>query len=294
MKIIVAQPNSNFYLWQLEVQWKFFVRAGVEKEVIYLFSYDKFINPKAIKFSEDKNCYFYKDQRKDKSYAPSIVFYLIGKYFEKHNLTPFIGMDADCVMVNYLNTTIKENQVYLAHTTSDYLSSTYIRSKGDDLFVRMCLEMDIDPNLVMNNDSKVGGAQYIFGPLLPSSFWFDVEEKSVRLFKLMEATKHTYKDASGHPIQSWTAGMWVVMWELWKQKIETDINPQLSFSWPNTPIDKWKDYNFYHNAGVTANTRGLMFYKGDYMEKSPRIELSKYIKNVCSFNYAKEVAALWL
>ncbi len=296
MNIIVAQPCSTYYLWQLEVQLRSFRRLGVEADVIYLFSYDKVITAEAQEFVKNTtaSCYFYKDLRKDKIYAPSIVFYLLAKFFQRHGERPFIGMDADCLMLHKPAVALmQEDKVYLANTKSDYLSSKYIESKSEELFLRMCLAADITPGRVAMNDKHSGGAQYYFNTALDSNFWAIVEELAVKLFKLMEATKAQYSPK--HPIQSWTAGMWALMWQLWKMEIETEQHKELSFTWPSSPVGEWFTNNFYHNAGVTAEMKNNFFFKAAYINRAPKdLALGNLKPNVCSINYAKEVAQTWL
>ncbi len=296
MTIIVAQPCSTYYLWQLEVQLRSFRRLGVEADVIYLFSYDRVITKQAQEFvkSTTASCYFYKDLRMDKIYPPSIVFYLLAKFFAQHGERPFISMDADCLMLQKPSLAVmQENKVYLANTKSDYLSSKYIISKSEALFVRMCLAADITPKEVVANDAHSGGAQYYFKTRLSSYFWSSVEALAVRLYKLMEETKTQYSPA--HPIQSWTAGMWALMWELWRMDLQTEQHKELSFTWPSSPVKEWFQNNFYHNAGVVPEMSKDYFYKSAYINHAPKdLALGNLKPTVCSINYAKEVAQTWL
>ena len=79
--------------------------------------------------------------------------------------------------------------------------------------------------------------------------------------------------------------MWAVLWNLWKRKKDTRIVKEMDFTWATTPINEWHQKAIYHNAGVTNSTEG-MFYKGEYINKMPELNLD-ISRDRCSHNYYK-------
>jgi len=79
--------------------------------------------------------------------------------------------------------------------------------------------------------------------------------------------------------------MWAVLWNIWKRNMETKVVKELDFSWSVAPIEEWHKRAIYHNAGVVNSSTG-MFYKGDYLNDLPNLNLEISPKR-CSYNYYK-------
>ena len=73
-----------------------------------------------------------------------------------------------------------------------------------------------------------------------------------------------------HPIQKWTADMWAVIWNAWRDGHTTKIVKAMDFLWATDSKTKYKEnktISMYHNAGVTEQKN--LFYKGAYVTRSP-------------------------
>jgi hypothetical protein len=159
---------------------------------------------------------------------------------------------------------------------------------------------DIDEQLIKNNQQNSGGAQYLFKNV-KTQYWDDVVNLSHKLYhnvtelneKEVELRKSKDVNDNYVPIQIWTAEMWALLWVAWKQGKETRVVKELDFTWATDPVEKWYTNSIFHNAGVVNNTSG-MFYKGDYIDKSPKSSNLKLDYKKASYNYYEMLKkALW-
>ena len=290
MKYLSVQPDSDFYLWQLQVQMSNFRKFGIEQDSIIVLGYQGEINPNALAFEKTTTAkvHFIEDTRKDVKYIPSLRPHLLSKLYKESPIKESVFYhDADMIFTYSLPdfSAMSEQRVYVSDTVS-YIGANYIRSKSPELLERMCHEVGIDPVTVEANQKNSGGAQYLFNVPLDSIYWEKVERDCEELYQLMNDTSGIYNPQ--HPIQSWTSDMWSVLWNLWLRGIDTEVNSELSFCWPTDFIEAWNRNKIFHNAGVSP-TRNELFYKGAFITQSPfSIDLSSVSPSYCSFNYVAE------
>ena len=87
--------------------------------------------------------------------------------------------------------------------------------------------------------------------------------------------------------------MWAILWTAWKRGKQTIVANELDFTWATDPIEKWYLNSIFHNAGVVNNSSG-MFYKGDYINKSPKDSNLSLDPKKASYNYYQMLQkALW-
>lgn len=301
MKFLSAQPDSDYYIWQLQVQMHNFKKFGIENKSIILLGYNPKIgiNPNAIIFKENTEArvIFMEDNRdlSQKLYLPSIRPHLIKQLYKtwpdllKNKSLLYHDSDILFSEIPDFKDLVNQRKIFVSDTKS-YIGASYILEKGDGLLKEMCDIVGINPNIVIKNDNTSGGAQYLFTSNfnLSYDFWNKVENDSNNLYKLMLVTSTKYCPEA--PIQSWTADMWALLWNMWLMGLDTEIIDELSFCWATSPIDQLDTNNIYHNAGVEAKDRQTLFYKGDYINKTPfNIDLS-YVSNAfCSSFYVKEI-----
>jgi len=299
MKFISIQPDSEYFIWQLQVQMNNFRKFDIEKDAIILFAFDaeRGVNPKAVRFSTRTKAttFFFSDKRNEdhSKYIASIKPHILKQFFFKHSEKyndDFFIHDSDILFRELPDFTklVKKKKILLSDTVS-YIGADYIKSKGEGLLEEMCGVVGIDPNIVIANEKKSGGAQYLIPKNIPMTyeFWNKVELDSVNLFNLMVNTSNKYNPL--HPIQSWTAEMWAILWNFWLEGYDTPISKDLAFSWPTLSINEWPDYKIFHNAGVTPDRKEL-FFKGDFTSSSP---FSSSFDNVsdkfCTIKYVEEI-----
>lgn len=269
MKFITAQPDSDYYIWQLDVQMNNFRRLGIERDAIIIFAYRGSPNPNALKFENrtEADVWFLLDERKSDQYIPSVRPHVLKKLFRyMPELSEFMYMDCDAIFTRLPDFKSMESGLVHVSDARSYLDSSYLKSKGEGLFVGMCQAAGISPSKVISQDANTGGAQYVFKVRPGAGFWSEVERTSVKLFDYMEATATIYSPQA--PVQSWTADMWAILWTLWQEGKATRISPQLSFAWATSKIEDLAGVNILHNAGATAE-RGDLFFKGAFIDKSP-------------------------
>lgn len=310
MKFVSAQPDSDYFIWQLQVQMHNFKKFNIEKDAIILLAYDpkKGINPTAQKFKKSTaaKVIFYMDQREDvdKVYVPSIRPHILKQFavrFDYEIRTERIFYhDCDILFKSLPDfDSMKHDVNYLSNTIS-YIGAEYIKSKGLPTFKKMCLIVGIDPKVVEKNEDSSGGAQYCFCPTdkMGREFWEKVERDSNALYAYMKSTEKKYLkttttlkgiEGTDSAIQSWCADMWAVLWNVWLVGLKTEIIKGMSFSWATGEIADWDKYNIYHNAGVVAKDTHL-FLKFDYVQQHPFNENFEHLsKKHCSWEYVKEI-----
>lgn len=298
MRYISAQPDDDYFIWQLKVQMNNFRKHNIEKDAVILLGYDeaKGINPNAKKFIKQTKatvlCFSDKRTPYNKIYISTIRPNLLKQYYDTNPVSDdTFYHDSDILFTSSLpdfETLIKKEKLIVSDTIS-YVGATYIKSKGEELLKEMCAVVEIDPKHVEDFEIKTGGAQYLIPKnfFMNNSFWDKIERDSVNLFVLMNNTASKYNPS--HPIQSWTADMWAVLWNFWKCGIDSEISKELDFSWPTFGIADWDKYKIFHNAGVTPDRKDL-FFKGDFTHKSPfKLKHKDVNKNFCSYRYVEEI-----
>jgi hypothetical protein len=92
-------------------------------------------------------------------------------------------------------------------------------------------------------------------------------------------------------IQFWTAEMWSILWNLWWWGQETKVVEELSFCWATDMKDKCSTHPILHMAGVTEDIKSDKFYKGDFIEVNPLLQLKK---NIHFFDYISPSSSTWI
>lgn len=282
MIFVSAQPDQTYFHWQVELYLYQFSKHNIQDRCYAVFGYhgDK---PSAYvtNLAKKYNVIAYKDERKQKTYIPSIRPHLLAKFFKEH---PELGKnvfyhDSDIFLVKLPRFDIllqDESVSYLSDTIS-YIGYNYIKDCGkrykekypelpeDDIFQRMVKLMDIDPALVQSNEKNSGGAQYLLKDI-DAQYWQDVETSCVNLYDAFLEYDTKYK--LGNPIQKWTADMWAVLWTYWKRGKSTEIHVELDFSWATGTVNDYFSKNIFHLAGVTESTQKDKFFKGKYTSRN--------------------------
>ena len=293
---VSAQPDNTYFHWQVEVYMYQFSKFGIIDNCHVLFGYTgEGPTEGGLKLKKMyKNIHFYKDERLDKTYIPTIRPHILAKFFKEF---PYLGKnvfyhDSDILFVKLSNFSLllNDNISYLSDTIS-YIGYNYImecckRYKDkyeelaeDDLFLGMCNEANINPNLVKINQQNSGGAQYLLKNI-NSNYWEECEKTCVSLYKYM--CEYEKKYPISHHIQKWTADMWAVLWNYWKIGGITKIHKELDFSWATDTITDYNSKNIFHLAGVSGETSKDRFYKALYTNKDV---IDEYLRDNTIFDH---------
>jgi len=287
MKYICCQPDELYYAWQVEVMIDNFLSVGIPPGDIHiLVGINKHIGEwwnKLVQKYERVGFFFYQDERwvYHNSYPPSIVPFLMYKHYERFpelNKSVIFHHDCDMIFTSKpdFSKFISGYEWYFSDTVS-YLSATYIKSKGDSIYIKMCRIVGIDPNIPVMFEPDSGGAQHIIKNV-DSWFWREVYINSEKLY--------SYLGTSNSDIQKWTAGMWALLWTSWMHRgIRIKVVPELNFSMATDTWPKWQKNLIYHNAGAVPEHQGKLFLKEQYRGQLPYTQDNPYDRQFCSYKY---------
>lgn len=281
MKFLSAQPDEQYFLWQLQVQIANFAALNIEDRMIILIATKGEPSKLAqlIAAHTKGQVYFIPDGREDTSYPPSIQFFLYSKFFEENRIGGrYMLVDSDVVFTS-LEPWMTGDQfcdegdrtIYMSDTRN-YLGYEYLVSKGETQLKTLASIVGLPVDMIRDNDPGTGGAQTLMVGFEDPKFWKKVEIDAVTMYKYMTAMEPHW-NKPGYPIQRWTAGMWALLWNIWLTGTKTQCPRELDFAWGT---DKWVDHSgqcggksVLHLAGVTASMADSHFFKGKYILNSP-------------------------
>ena len=305
LKYICVQPRLVYYAWQLEVMINNFISNGIapqDIQILVAYSPDQsdrtnhddvvdLFGKLRMKFPT-VGFFFYKDTRVNPTYISSIRPNILKqhfKYFPELKNSAVFYHDCDMIFSGKPDfSKFVHNNIWYLSDTVGYIGTRYIRSKGEDIYEKMCEIVGIDRKIPIIMESNSGGAQYLMKGLT-SEYWEKVEKYSeslYRYFSQIEPIKLA-ENPSYHPIQRWTSDMWAVLWNAWYFEHETKVDPYFNFTWATDPIEKWDKNVIFHNAGVVGP--GELFFKGSYLNSLPYFVEDTFDKTKASYNYFKEI-----
>lgn len=298
VKFIIPFPNVPYYEWQVLVQINNLAKFGYDVDAHYLVctlanNPGERLTKIASSPKINATFHFYKDERDDEGmrYAASMKPWLMYKYFEQHpweKNVAYAYLDPDVIFLDKFDfEPYLYDDVWYGSDVRSYINSSYIQSKGEGLFEEMCAFINIDPNLVKQNDKNCVGAQYLTKNNTPQ-FWKNVYEKSSRLYNHLERRKTWYfKPEMTYWFQNWSNEMFITLWELWSNKVETKFDPNWEFHWANH-LMKDKKHKLFHNAGVAGKTDELHFCKIAYQSSPFKKDIPTKEESL-SYLYMREV-----
>lgn len=297
MKFLSAQSDNEYNIWQLQVQMFNFKKFGIEDKAIVLIGYNPQIgvSKKALEFKDSTTAMvlFLPDTRdlSDRLYTPSIRPHLIKQLYIIHPdlLENRAVMYHDCDIIFIRLPRVKD----LVTKRKIYVSDINKYTTGNielPLLKEMCKIVGIPSSMVIKNEKNMGGAQYLFNSSLNFSydFWEKIENDSNSIYKLLVVSAEKY--GLDMVSQAWSADMWAILWNIWLLGVDTEISNELSFAIATSPIEEIDKNNIYHNAGVTKENSHYLFYKRDFIEKSPFLSVLSYVSSqYCSSFYVREI-----
>ena len=288
-----AQPDHQYFHWQVEVLIHNFMKLGINPNWIeLLFAYDSEPSAEGLALARKYpmvRFFFYKKRiTQNHGYIPILRPDILEQHFlrfpELRGESIFYH-DSDIIFREIPDFDQMHGDLYwyLSDTVS-YIGAEYIKSKSNDLFIDLCSLAKISPEVVEQNQEGSGGAQYLMKGVT-ANFWKEVAEDSLTLYKYMadretqDRAKLSPEEANSfNPIQKWCADMWAVLWGAWKMGAQTITTPELDFSWGTSNTDAYEKCKIMHNAGVTDANRKVLFYKADFRSTSPFDADLSYIK----------------
>lgn len=275
LRIIIAQPATMQYAWQVEVFLESTLKLGYNGNYIdVLGAYTDAISQEWLLLQQKYpyvRFFFYPDTMKVKNYQPAIQAHIMAKHFEAHpylNDEAIFFCDCDFLFTRYFDfSKFQHDDNWYFSDTVSYVGADYIESKGKGLLEGMCSVVGLCACKVRSEKANSGGAQKLMKNV-DAAYWTEVEEDAINLYNWLLQEKDNYGDAERNDIQIWTASMWSELWNAWKAKHKVIVPKEFNFCWATDHVDKWDIHAFFHNAGV-MNAKGGMFFKGDFMHNHP-------------------------
>jgi len=260
MKYIMCQPAIHRFKWELEVSITRLKKLGIN-DIVLLFSKRDDNIPSYLSTKYGVETHIYEDNRRDRSYIPSIKPYLWAKYLQEdrsRELDDYFYIDSD-VIFRGIPIVEPNVNVWYGSDCQSYLGIDYLDSKGPDIFNRICHIVGVDPNYI-RQQNPICGAQWVISK--PSfEYWLKVYEDSNRLYRYLNSIGST-------GIQKWTAEMWAQLYNVYYFDKVTQIHSELDFAWSTDNVDTYYGVKILHNAGV-IDDRQKLFFKGKYTRTSP-------------------------
>ena len=305
LRYICVQPRLVYYAWQVEVMINNFIKNGINYEDIDILvacnPHDNTSSKESIDVWEklidhykDVRFFFYPDTREQpiryiSSIRPNILKQHFQEYPELSKDTIFYH-DCDIIFtkpVNFKN--FLSDDIWYLSDTNSYINYNYIKSKGEDVYLKMCEIVGIDPVIPKLMNSNSGGAQYILKNI-DHTFWEKVEKDCEQLYFQITQLNNIKKqeNQSYHELQIWCADMWAVLWNGWLRGNETKVIKEMDFSWATDSEERFNETNIFHNAGVTCSCGGK-FYKANYRDSLPYNLDLRIKEGMASYRYYQEI-----
>ena len=295
LRLLSAQPATDYYAWQVEVYLHNFLKLGYNGNYIDVVAGYTGGVPDSWRKIQQKFPYvrffFYENTMANGAYSPAIQSHILEQHFKQH---PYLQHDAiffhDCdfIFTKFFDFSIylNDDNWYFSDTIS-YIGSDYIKSKGEEVLDAMCETIGISKDVVVSNQNNSGGAQKLMKNVT-ADYWREVYENSINLYETLKSVSHIKKENDPNGIQVWTSSMWAELWTAWKRGFNVEVPKEFNFCWATCPIERWDDVSFFHNAGVADNKSG-MFFKAEYIDKTPYNTSLEISDKRCSYNYYKQL-----
>ena len=300
IKFIQACPHDLYFIWQVEVNIVNFRKHKISHLMHVLVWYPdnemlqkKGHSPVKIKIDEwvalarkypEVSFSFYKDTGVDLGlYIPQLRPQILAKHFDMypHLKNEVIFYHDSDIIFNYLPDfqSLAEGAINWQSDTSHYLDYDYLRRKEQqgnipehEAIETLAKIGNVTVDIIKSYTGRTGGAQYILKGI-DGDFWRDVERQCVEIrkafsFSVPNSINKKYFKSEAEGFQSWCADMWAVNMALWSRGKITDVTSELDFSWATDSAETYQKKPIFHNAGATKGHPGL-FYKGDWIDKSP-------------------------
>lgn len=319
MIFMSAQPDEQFFIWQLEINHFNLERLGVDMSTVYaLVGYKNEVSAEFRKFADESkaNILFYPVDTGNVAYISTVRPNIIKKFVKDY--PQFINEyvyyhDADTMFRELpLFIGMQDGRWHLSNTNS-YINYDYIVSKGEQVLIDMCGIVGISPQRVKDINENSGGAQY-FIPMPDYNFWDKVERDSENMFRVVNANNSIYEklwidankeqhdtnmalvpadsrfELTYHPLQIWCSDMWAVLWNGVLKGNAVINSKEMDFCLGSDNSYRYYQTKIFHNSGYGPEWKGKLVYKTDYKHKTPYGEDFNYISSDCaSYFYAEEI-----
>jgi hypothetical protein len=324
-KFICAQPDDDYYLWQVHLWLESLKNIGSSEQAVVLIFTPFGRNPnkkwETIQKLYPEAEFFFKQGEKEvngliRLYIPIIRPYILKEYFKanpdakNHN---YFYCDSDIIfMDNFDVSKYYDDAICYLSDTKSYINATYFDSKKKDVIPDKLAEYEkidvlgeitkvvgISREIAEKYNQESGGAQYLLKNI-DADFWEKVEADCIKIRVYLQQINKAYFENENKGFQSWCSDMWAVLWNLWYFGHETKIVPEMNFAWSSDPIAKLQNASILHNAGIVSNEQNgtPVFYKGYFHTgnspyNDPHVQkIAEMEPTLCNHIYVKELFKL--
>jgi hypothetical protein len=302
---VSAQPDVPYFHWQVEVMIHNFMKVGINPNWIeVLWAHDGAPSHEvaflAQKYPQVRFFFYRKRITENHGYIPILRPDILEQHFRAYpelRGEVIFYHDSDIIFRELpdFEQMHKDHHWYMSDTIS-YIGADYIKSKSPEIFTDLCEIAKIEPSLVEENQPNSGGAQYLMKGVTPE-YWAYVKETALEMYKYMAKRESLDRSKLSpeelktfNPIQKWCADMWAVFWGALRSGVKVKLHDELGFSWGTSSLDEYERHKIMHNAGVTGNSGGKLFYKGEFIGRSPfDADLSGVDKTMASSKYVEAI-----
>ncbi|RQO69446.1 hypothetical protein DBR43_15305 [Pedobacter sp. KBW06] len=278
MIYISAQPDSFYFLWQLQLQLFNFSRLGIPQTDIHvLIGYDKQMGltkhfSSFISTNGQAMFYCYPDTRKKRDYDSSLRPHIIAKHFKANSFLQdqhIFYHDSDIIFTELPDfTALLTDEVWYASDTKSYTGYQYLLNTiGEEGFQGMCAKLKVKPSLIKSKDSSSGGAQYLL-KRVNEAFWKRLEINCEKVFQYLNDLNNV-QARDERKIQAWCTDMWCLWWAAIKLGREVSTTPLLDFAWANTSLQNHRSEMILHYTGNLHISDTKFFRKNNYSRCTP-------------------------
>jgi hypothetical protein len=327
LKFICAQPDDNYYTWQVHLWLESLREIGHSDKAIVLIFIPNY-RERNEKWDQVVDLYpeaefdFIKDVDSVSSllgvYIPVLRPYSLWKYFKKNpemSNNAVFYCDSDILFTKDFNVDkYVDGDVCFLSDTNSYINASYFDSKmkdvlpdkleeynNRDILAEICSIIGISREIAEKHNDNSGGAQYLLKNV-DSTYWKKVMDDCILIRTYLQKVNRQFFKNEDKGFQSWCADMWAVLWNLWLREQETKNAPEMAFAWSPDPIGKLETHTILHNAGITGNEMGTVpcFYKGQYHQgadptKDTHLQTvlhNEESKKKCTWYYANKLKEL--
>lgn len=299
MRAVVATSDHDYFLWQCVVQAYWMKQQGME--VTYLLYGQGSPSVHAKRLSSVADVEFWMDWRqpRERGYNPAMKPWLVGKWLKRRPSAvskPTLLMDPDVIPTGVHEMPQPTATKWYGTDTDSYTGPGYLRSKGEDVWERLCGFVGVDPTTAQAWPGI--GAQYVFTGQ-SSDFWEAVARTSVQAFKWMGRTAKGYTatlpdGTKDFPVQAWCSEMYIMQLEMIRRGIKPTLSPEMDMVWAAGDSADWGTKGFFHNAGVLqSNGRDFNKMAYQYSPWGKDIHVSPESASYRYLQLVKEVEEAW-
>ena len=293
LKFCTCFPDDAYFTWQVHMWLESLKNIGLSDKAIVLIFTPKHRQQNKEKFQQIMDWYpevewnWYKDEENEVTpklgtYIPILRPWTAIQYWKEHpdmKDKAVFYCDSDILFTERFNVEqfLDDDIVYCSDTNS-YINASYFDSKIKDVLPEKLEEyktidvldtasrmVGINRKVCEKKNLHSGGTQYLFKNI-DVEYWERVYDNIIPVLQYLRSINRQFFANESKGYQSWTADMWLVLWELWRRGQETKVVKELDFCWVHDSLAKLEKCGIYHNAGATnEGTEDFpVFYKGKY------------------------------